>query len=118
MKFTARIQLRGINPYVLVDAVRAGRIKPGWKRAMPVLIRINGEPDPAWPINMMPVGDGSFYLYLDATVRLASGTAVGDRVEVTIDFDEGYQTGPQHAMLPEFAAQLAEQQRPGRNGTL
>lgn len=110
MKFTARIQLRGINPYVLVDAVRAGRIKPGWKRAMPVLIRINGEPDPAWPINMMPVGDGSFYLYLDAKVRLASRTAVGDRVEVTIGFDEGYQGGPQHAMLPEFAAQLAEHQ--------
>jgi hypothetical protein len=109
MKFTARIQLRGINPYVLVSAERAGQIKPGWKRAMPVLIRINGAPDPAWQINMMPVGDGGFYLYLDASVRGASGTAVGDMVEVTIDFDDRYQGGPQHGMLPEFAAQLAEQ---------
>lgn len=109
MKFTAVIQLKGINPYVVVSAARASRIKPGWKRAMPVLIQINALPDPAWHINMMPVGDGSFYLYLDAKVRQASDTGVGDKVEVTIDFDEGYRGGPQHDMLPDLASQLAEQ---------
>ncbi len=109
MKFTGKIQLRGINPYILVSAARASRIKADWKRAMPVLIRINGQPDLAWHINMMPVGNGSFYLYLDASIRGASGTAVGDTVEVGIDFDDSYQRGPQHDMLPGFATQLAEQ---------
>ncbi len=109
MKFTAEIQIRGINPYILVSAERAGRIKADWKRAMPVLIRINGQPESGWHINMMPVGDGSFYLYLGAEVRQASGTAVGDTVEVRIDFDDAYQGGPQHEMLPEFAALLANE---------
>jgi hypothetical protein len=108
MKFTADIQLRGINPYILVSAEQADRIKPGWKQPMPVLITVNGQPDPAWHINMMPVGDGSFYLYLDARVRRASDTGVGDKVEVTIDFDDGYRGGPQHAMPPELEAELAE----------
>jgi hypothetical protein len=109
MKFTAEILLRGINPYVMVSAERANQIKVDWKRAMPVVIRINGQPESGWHINMMPVGNGCFYLYLDATVRQASGTGVGDTVEVAVDFDEGYRSGPQHDMLPDFAAQLADQ---------
>ena len=74
MKFRAKIELRGINPYVLVSAARAARIRAGWKKPMPVLVQVNGRPEPAWPINMMPAGDGGFYLYLDGTVRKASGT--------------------------------------------
>jgi hypothetical protein len=106
MKFKAKIRLRDINPYVMVSAARAGRIKAGWKRPMPVLVQVNGKPDPAWPVNMMPAGDGSFYLYLDGGVRKASGTDVGDSVEVSVVFDDAYRPGPQHAMLPEFAARL------------
>jgi hypothetical protein len=41
-------------------------------------------------INMMPVGDGRFYLYPHGDVRKASGTAVGDRVRVEIAFDASY----------------------------
>ena len=106
MNFKAKIELRGINPYVLVSAARARQIKPDWKRPMPVLVQVNGKPDPAWPVNMMPAGDGSFYLYLDGGVRGASGTDVGDMVEVSVAFDNDYRSGPQHDMLPEFASCL------------
>jgi hypothetical protein len=47
---------------------------------------------------MMPVGDGSVYLYLHGDIRKASGTAVGDRVRVEIEFDMGNKNGPQHRM--------------------
>jgi len=71
------------------------------------LVRINGEPAEAWRINMMPVGDGSFYLYLHGDVRKASGTAVGDRVRVEIEFDASYRNGPQHPMPTWFRRGLA-----------
>jgi len=106
MKFSAKIELRGINPYVFVNAAQAQRIKPDWKKPLPVLVQVNGQPDPAWRVNMMPTGDGSFYLYLDGVVRKASGTNVGDTVEVAVAFDSDYQSGPQDAMLPKFAARL------------
>lgn len=100
--FTAAIKIRGINPFILVSAVRANAIKPGWRKPLPVLVRINGKPESAWRINMMPVGDGSFYLYLRGDVRNASDTKVGDRVRVEIDFDASYQNGPQHPMPQWF----------------
>lgn len=106
MNFRARIELRGINPYVRVSRARAGRIKADWKKPMPVLLQVNGQPEPASRVNMMPAGDGSFYLYLDGVVRKASGTGLGDMVEVSIVFDAAYRGGPQHDMLPEFAARL------------
>ena len=94
MRFTATIKILGINPYVLVSAARAKSIKPGWKKPLPVLVRINGKPTEPWRINMMPVGNGSFYLYLHGDVRKASGTKVGDPVEVELAFDAGYKGGP------------------------
>ena len=96
--FSAVIKIRGVNPFILVSASRANAIKPGWRKPLPVLVRINGKPTKAWRINMMPVGNGSFYLYLHGEIRKASGTAVGDRVRVEIDFDPGYRNGPQHPM--------------------
>src|ERR1700674_2556367 len=76
--FTSIIKIRGVNPFILVSASRANTIKPGWRKPLPVLARINGKPAKAWRINMMPVGDGSYYLYLHGDVRKASGTVVGD----------------------------------------
>jgi hypothetical protein len=105
--FTAVIEIRGINPFILVSAQRANAIKPGWRKPLPVLVRINGEPVKPWRINMMPVGDGSFYLYLHGDVRKASGTAVGDRVQVKIEFDPSYRNGPQHPMPRWFKQALA-----------
>jgi hypothetical protein len=56
--------IRNANPYILVSAVRANTIKSGWRKPIPVMVRVNGKPDRQWRINMMPVGNGDFYLYL------------------------------------------------------
>jgi hypothetical protein len=75
--FTAVIKIRGVNPFILVSAARANAVKPGWRKPLPVLMRINGKPAEAWRVNMMPVGDGSFYLYLarrcSKSIRYGSG---------------------------------------------
>jgi hypothetical protein len=94
LHFTATIEIIDINPYVLVNKTRATTLQPGWRKPMPVLVQINGQPVPPWRINMMPIGDGSFYLYLHGEVRKASGTKVGDRVTVDVSFDESYAGGP------------------------
>jgi bacteriocin resistance YdeI/OmpD-like protein/uncharacterized protein DUF1905 len=107
LSFTAVIEIRGVNPFILVSAVRASALKPGWRKPLPVLSRINGKPVKAWRINMMPVGDGSFYLYLHGDLRKASGTVVGDRVRVEIDFDPSYRNGPQHPRPAWFSQALA-----------
>lgn len=66
------MEIRGINPFVLVSAARATRLKTEWRKPLPVLIRVNGHPNgKPWRINMMPAGNGSFYLYLHESVRRA-----------------------------------------------
>jgi len=117
VSFTAVIKIRGINPFVLVSASRAKTIKPGWRKPLPVLVRINGKPDRAWRINMMPVGSGSFYLYLRGDVRKASGTTLGDRVQVEIAFDASYRNGPQHPMPRWFKQALGRNPRAKKNWT-
>jgi hypothetical protein len=105
--FAGVIKIRGVNPYILVSASRAKAIKPRWRKPLPVLVRVNGKPANAWRINMMPVGNGSFYLYLHGDIRKASSTAVGDRVRVEIEFDASYRSGPQHSMPTWFKRALA-----------
>lgn len=108
LRFTARMEIRGVNPYVLVSAARAKRIKAGWRKPLPVLVRVNGHPKSApWRINMMPAGDGMFFLYLHGDVRRASGTGVGDRVRVEVEFDAAYRGGPLTPVPRELRAALA-----------
>lgn len=51
MRFRFVIELRGINPYVLVSAEllvsaeRAARLRKGWRKPLPVLVRVNGKPE-------------------------------------------------------------------------
>ena len=106
LRFRAKIEIRGINPYVLISAEQAQRLKPGWRKPMPVRVQIDGKPDEPWRINMMPVGDGSFFLYLHGEVRKDSGTAVGDVVDVALAFDEDYRGGPADPMPAVFAEAL------------
>lgn len=106
LSFTATIEIRDDNPYVLASEARATALQAGWKKPMPVLVQINGRPSPPWRINMMPVGDGSFYLYLHGDVRKASGTKVGDRVRVDVSFDETYENGPIHPIPDWFKRPL------------
>jgi len=44
LAFVAPIEIFNGNPYVYVSAARARAIKPGWRKPLPVLIRINGKP--------------------------------------------------------------------------
>jgi hypothetical protein len=107
VRFRSEILIREGNPYIAVTAAQAKRLKAGHRGPLPVLIQINGEPKPPWRINMMPAGDGSFYLYLHGDVRKASDTGVGDRVSVSIAFDAGYRNGPMHPMPSWFREALA-----------
>ena len=100
LRFRTPIEINKINPYVRVGAELAARLKPNWRRPMPVRIQVNGKPDIPWRINLMPVGDGSFFLYLHGQVRKESGTSVGDVVSLTIEFDGDYKGGPVDPMPP------------------
>ena len=104
LRFRSTIEINNINPYVLVSAEDARRLKQGWRKPMPVRGRVNGAPEAWWRINMMPVGDGSFYLYLHAEVRKAAACQVGDVVDVELAFDGDYRSGPTHPMPPAFRA--------------
>src|SRR2546426_5455470 len=115
LRFRSLIKIREPNPYILVSTARAKAIKPGWRKPLPVLVCINGRPAEPWRINMMPVGDGSFYLYLHGDVRRASGTKVGDRVQVEVGFDAKYRNGPQHPMPAWFKAALLENPKAMKN---
>lgn len=106
VRFRSTIKIRGVNPHVHVDAELAGRLKENWRKPLPVLVRINGKPMQSWRINMMPAGDGSFYLYLHERVRQASGTRVGDRLTVELSFDRDYRGGPAHPLPRWFSAAL------------
>ena len=108
LHFQTKIEIYNGNPYVLVSAARAKSLKSEWKKPMPILVQINGEPEPPWQINMMPIGDGSFYLYLHGTVRKASNTKVGDRVAVDVSFNANYKNGPMHPLPEWFGSPLSK----------
>jgi hypothetical protein len=115
--FKAVVKIRGINPFIAVSPSRARALKPGWRKPLPVLLRINGKPTDAWRTNMMPAGDGSFYLYLNGVVRGEAGVSVGDLVRVKIAFDGNYRNGPQHPMPPWFSRPLKKNPRAWKNWT-
>ncbi len=104
-----------ITPYILVTPPQANSIKPDWRKPLPVLVRVNGKPAAPWRINMMPIGDESFYLYLHGDVRKASGTKVGDHVEIELRFDARYRNGPQHRMPAWFGVALQKNPRALKN---
>jgi hypothetical protein len=106
LRFRAEIQMQGINPYVPVSASQAARLQRDWRRPMPVRVQVNGKPDEPWRINLMPVGDGSFFLYLHGQVRKQSGTSVGDVVSVAVEFDDEYQGGPAGPLPGWFREEL------------
>ncbi len=106
LTFSSVIKIREGNPYIHITKEQATHIKPDWKKPLPVLVQINGKPDLPWKINMMPIGDGGFYLYLHGDVRKASHTKVDDIVTVDVRFDTEYHSGPQHPMPEWFSSAL------------
>lgn len=111
------MRIRGINPYVVVSAKRATKIKPGWRKPLPVLVRINGKPEKAISTNMMPVGNGDFYLYLNVPMRKAATASVGDHVQVEIEVNASYRNGPQHPMPGWFRQALNKNSKASENWT-
>lgn len=111
VRFRASVELSGVNPYVRISARRAAAIRKDWRRPLPVRARVNGQPEVPWRINLMPVGDGSFYLYLRGDVRKASSTEVGDSVTVEVEFDDAYRGGPAHPMPRWFREALGRNLR-------
>ena len=108
LKFSSVIEINKVNPYVLIPASSAALIRKGWRKALPVCLRMNGMPKIPWRINLMPKGDGSFYLYPHGDVRKASGSKVGDTVSIELEFDLNYRSGPAHPMTKEFRDALSQ----------
>lgn len=106
--FRGLVQIRGVNPYVLVGPELAEALRAGWRRPLPVLVRLNGVPLAGHRTNLMPVGDGNFYLYLNGIVRKEATVSLGDRVRLDLAFDTKYRNGPQHPMPVWFRKALEE----------
>jgi hypothetical protein len=109
--FTALIRLRGINPYVLVGRAQARSIRSRGRGPLPVLLRLNEMSKPTWRVNMMPSGDGRFYLYLHGGMRRSTQTKVGDRIRIELELDSRYHGGPQQPLPPWFASGLESEPR-------
>jgi len=107
VRFVSRILLDGVNPYVPVDEERATALRPHWRRPIPVLVRINAGPITPWRTNLMPKGDGSFWLYLHGPMRRVANVGVGDEVTVEMSSDDAYHSDPTHSMPEWFKVALA-----------
>lgn len=65
----------------------------------------------------MPVGDGSYYLYLHGPARQQAAVQVGDRVRCELEYDARYRNGPQHRMPSALRAALVAEPTAARNWT-
>lgn len=102
-RFTAIIELLGINPYVLVPPAQlrvlfeaAGRDKG----PLPIQAEFDGQ---AFPQHLVRYR-GAWRLYLNTPMRKAIGKDVGDRVQVRVTHDPVPRAEP---MPAEFAHALA-----------
>jgi hypothetical protein len=105
--FRARILIKGINPFIIVSQKRAKILGVQSRGAAPITVRVNGAPQGGVKTNLMPRGDGSFYLYLNATMRKAGQSDVGKVVDLHLAADPTYRAGPAHPMPALFIAALA-----------
>jgi Domain of unknown function (DUF1905)/Bacteriocin-protection, YdeI or OmpD-Associated len=107
LRLRKRMEIIGANPYVMVSARKASQFKRNWRGPMPVRFRVKGGSTRTWRINLMPVGDGRFRLYLNGNIRKESNLRVGDTVLIEVQFDELYRNGPLHPMPVWFADELS-----------
>jgi len=96
--FSAKIQIIGVNPCVLIPASilkyifqKAGKDKG----AIPIKLKIGGENF----IQNLVKYSGKWRLYLNGPMRKAAGKDVGDTIDVQIDFDAKPRTTPMHPKL-------------------
>ena len=96
--FSAKIQIIGVNPYVLLPSTLLKYIfqKAGKdKGAIPVQLKIAGKD---FIQNLVRYSD-KWRLYLNGPMRKAAGKEVGDTIEVQIDFDPRPRRTPVHPKL-------------------
>ncbi|HWY10371.1 MAG TPA: YdeI/OmpD-associated family protein [Bacteroidia bacterium] len=96
--FSAKIQIIGVNPYVLLPAAilknifkQAGKEKG----AIPVCGKLNGHNY----IQTLVKYSGNWRLYLNGPMRKAAGIDVGDIAKITIKFDPRERTIAMHPKL-------------------
>jgi Bacteriocin-protection, YdeI or OmpD-Associated/Domain of unknown function (DUF1905) len=99
----SQIKIIGVNPYVLIGAKEVSRLKKDWRKPMPVRFWTDGMP---WRVNLMPVGDGTFRLYLNGEIRKATNLTVGNILTAEVQFDAEYRNGPMHPMPLWFRKKL------------
>jgi len=94
LRFTAVIQIIGINPYVSVP------VKIGWffqiKGFIPVKIKVNGH---SFMANLVPVGGNRHRLYLHGVMRKKAKVDVGDRVTIELVHDPKPRIEPMSPIL-------------------
>ena len=96
--FSAKIQIIGVNPYVLLPTtllkyifLKSGRDKG----AIPIKLKIGKE---CFVQNLVKYS-GKWRLYLNTPMRKAAAKDVGDMIDVQIDFDAKPRTTPIHPKL-------------------
>ena len=96
--FSAKIQIIGINPHVLIPATILGYIFQSAGRdkgAMPIKRKIGGETF----IQNLVKCSGKWRLYLNGPMRKAARKNVGDTIDIKIDYDPAERTTPMHTEL-------------------
>ena len=96
--FSAKIQIIGVNPYILLPTTLLKYIfqKAGKdKGAIPVKLKIGRESF----IQHLVKYSGKWRLYLNGPMRNAAGKDVGDTIEIKIDYDPKDRTTPMHPKL-------------------
>jgi hypothetical protein len=100
LKFTAEIQLLGINPYVdIPDEIREA---VGRKGNLPVKGTVNDHP---FRSTLVPVRGGPHRLYINMEMRKGTGVGVGDTVEILLEYDPD----PRPEPVPEPLTRALEQ---------
>jgi hypothetical protein len=107
LRIRERIEILGANPYVMVSARGASQLRRNRRSPIPVHFTIKGRSNRTWRINLMPVGDGRFRLYLNGEIREESNLQVGDVIDIEARFDREYRNGPLHPMPAWFGDQLS-----------
>src|SRR6185369_2591614 len=96
--FSAKIQIIGVNPYVLLPSELLKHIfqKAGKdKGAIPVQLKIG---DKEFIQNLVKYS-GKWRLYLNGPMRKAAGKDVGDTIDIQIEFDSKPRITPMHLKL-------------------
>jgi len=96
--FSAKIQIIGVNPYVLLPSTLLKHIFQKARKdkgAIPIQLKIDGQDF----IQNLVKYSGKWRLYLNGPMRMAAGKDVGETIEIQIDFDRRQRTIPVHPKL-------------------